>query len=72
MWKEIAKGAKKTVSEVPTLVYPRAPDEITPYLGFRHITGVLEWRPYQKGRYVAQLVEEGNAEISAGDHTIHW
>ena len=62
-WKEIAKGAKKTVSEVPILVY-RERREVTPYLGFRHITGVLEWRPYQKGRYVAQLVEEGNLDFA--------
>jgi len=32
----------------------------TPYLGFRHITGVLEWAPYQKARYIAQLIEGHN------------
>jgi len=57
-WTEIADEAKKTVSELPTLVYNHR-REITPYLGFRHITGVLQWRPYQKGRYVSQLVEDG-------------
>jgi ParB-like chromosome segregation protein Spo0J len=62
-WTEIADGAKKTVSEVPTLVYSHR-REITPYLGFRHITGVLEWRPYQKGRYVAELVEEGKLDFA--------
>jgi hypothetical protein len=62
-WTEIANEAKKTVSEVPTLVYSER-QEITPYLGFRHITGVLEWRPYQKGRYVAQLVEEGKLNFT--------
>lgn len=62
-WTEIANAAKKTVSEVPTLVYDHR-SEITPYLGFRHITGVLEWRPYQKGRYVAQLVEEGKLDFA--------
>lgn len=62
-WTEIAGAAKKTVSEVPTLVYDHR-REITPYLGFRHITGVLEWRPYQKGRYVAQLVEEGKLDFA--------
>jgi hypothetical protein len=62
-WTDIARGAKKTVSEVPTLVYNQR-REITPYLGFRHITGVLEWRPYQKGRYVAQLVEDGKLDFA--------
>jgi hypothetical protein len=56
-WQEIAAGAQKKVNEVPTLVYADR-KEITPYLGFRHITGVLEWEPYQKGRYIAQLVED--------------
>src|SRR5262249_8283367 len=65
-WEDIASSAKKRVTEVPTLVYAER-KEITPYLGFRHITGVLAWRPYQKGRYVAQLVEQGKlgfAEIA--------
>jgi len=62
-WTEIADAAKKSVREVPTLVYSHR-REITPYLGFRHITGVLEWRPYQKGRYVAQLVEEGKLDFA--------
>lgn len=66
VWTEIAAAAKKTVKEVPTLEYHDR-QEITPYLGFRHITGVLAWRPYQKGRYVTQLVEDGKlgfAEIA--------
>ncbi len=62
-WTKIADEAKKTVSEVPTLVYSHR-REITPYLGFRHITGVMQWRPYQKGRYVAQLVEDGKLNFA--------
>lgn len=62
-WVQIASDAKKSVREVPTLVYGDR-REITPYLGFRHITGVLEWRPYQKGRYVAQLVEQAKLDFA--------
>jgi hypothetical protein len=65
-WKKIADAGKYAVTEVPTLLYATR-REITPYLGFRHITGVLEWRPYQKGRYISQLVEDdklGFAEIA--------
>jgi len=58
-WKEIARLPKARPDRVPTLVYDTR-KEITPYLGFRHITGVLPWRPYQKGRYVAQLIEKLN------------
>jgi hypothetical protein len=62
-WTDVAASAKKTVKEVPTLEYQER-KEVTPYLGFRHITGVLAWRPYQKGRYVAQLVEQGKLEFA--------
>jgi len=56
-WEELSKKRRFKILEVPILEYDRR-EEITPYLGFRHITGVLEWRPYQKGRYIAQLVEK--------------
>jgi hypothetical protein len=57
-WKVLSGERRKHVKEVPILEYPSRA-EITPYLGFRHITGVLPWRPYQKGRYIAQQVERG-------------
>jgi ParB-like chromosome segregation protein Spo0J len=56
-WLELSASRKKRVVTVPILEY-RKRSEITPYLGFRHITGVMQWRPYQKARYIAQLVED--------------
>lgn len=56
-WHELSSSRKRRITNVPALVYPRRED-VTPYLGFRHITGVLEWEPYQKARYIAQLVEQ--------------
>jgi hypothetical protein len=56
-WQEISKARVKTVAEVPILEYADR-REITPYLGYRHITGVLPWRPYQKARFICHLVEE--------------
>jgi hypothetical protein len=57
-WQELSNSRKKRVEALPILEYgDRA--EVTPYLGFRHITGVMQWGPYQKARYIAQLVEEG-------------
>jgi ParB-like chromosome segregation protein Spo0J len=55
-WQELSTNRKKLVKSVPILEYAKR-SEITPYLGFRHITGVMQWRPYQKARYIAQLVE---------------
>lgn len=31
--------------------------EVLPYLGFRHITGVKQWEPLAKARYIEQLFE---------------
>lgn len=56
-WQELSQGRKKRVTSVPILEYQKR-EEITPYLGFRHITGVMQWRPYQKARYISQLVED--------------
>jgi len=62
-WDELSKNRKHIVRDAPILVYERREDVI-PYLGFRHITGVLEWKPYQKARYITQLVE-------LASHTFH-
>lgn len=62
-WQALAASAKEKITETPTLEY-EAREQITPYLGYRHITGVLPWRPYQKGRYVADLIEEYDKDFS--------
>lgn len=55
-WRELSKNRSKIVKSVPILEYDNR-NQVTPYLGFRHITGVMQWRPYQKARYISQLVE---------------
>jgi hypothetical protein len=50
---EQAAGLQKGVSGV--LFESR--DEIIDYLGFRHITGIKEWEPLAKARYLKQLWE---------------
>jgi hypothetical protein len=62
-WRDLSINRKKIVEAVPILEYLRR-DEITPYLGFRHITGVLQWRPYQKAKYICQLVERQSMTFS--------
>lgn len=42
---------------VPVLVR-RSRAEILPYLGFRHITGVKQWDPLAKARYIEQLFND--------------
>jgi hypothetical protein len=52
------KARVEALETVPTVEYATR-EEIVPYLGFRHITGVRTWNPYAKARYVAGLVEAG-------------
>ncbi len=48
---------------VPVVVLPdRA--AATPIIGFRHISGILQWQPYAQARYVARLVDEEGMSFS--------
>ncbi|PIV33801.1 MAG: hypothetical protein COS34_05750 [Lysobacterales bacterium CG02_land_8_20_14_3_00_62_12] len=41
-------------NDIPALVFQRR-EEILGYLGYRHITGIKEWSPLAKARYLKQL-----------------
>jgi hypothetical protein len=56
-WQQLARDRQTSVTSIPILVYEKRSD-VTPYLGFRHITGVMQWQPYQKAKYICQLVED--------------
>jgi hypothetical protein len=45
------------LSQLPVIVYPDRKDVI-PYLGVRHITGVVKWNPYPKARYIANMIKQ--------------
>ena len=57
---EIAKTAKP-----PSLLFKRIPyirvssrEEIESFLGFRHVTGIKEWKPAEKAEFIAKLIDE--------------
>ncbi len=58
MW-EIANRAKYKPCFVPIVESPNR-TEVLPYLGFRHITGIKQWEPLAKARYIEQLFELTN------------
>ena len=43
---------------VPAVLFARR-DDVLEYLGFRHITGIKEWDPLEKARFLSQLRERG-------------
>jgi hypothetical protein len=60
-WEEIAKGAKpaaKLFEKIPYLLAAERED-VEAFTGFRHVTGIEEWRPAEKAEYIAKLVDKG-------------
>jgi hypothetical protein len=52
---ELSEMAAPNLSQsISAVIFPKR-DDIVDYLGFRHITGVKEWGPLSKARYLRQL-----------------
>lgn len=62
-WRELSKQCaphRASIATVGVTVYPSRDDiDITAYIGFRHVTGVLKWPALEKARFIADLVEGG-------------
>lgn len=69
-WPRPSEQEFEGLTRIPTVCYTTR-EEVVPYLGFRHITGVKTWDPFAKARYVTGLVESGvpfeDVERSIGD-----
>ena len=63
-WEELAlRGSIGAADLVPVVVLPdRA--SATPIIGFRHISGILQWQPYAQARYIARLVDEDGLDFA--------
>ncbi len=58
-WDEIIANKK-----IPPNLFARIPylvadsrDEVDAFLGFRHVTGIKEWKPAEKAEFIAKLIE---------------
>jgi len=65
---EASNSAKKSTDEltmIPSIIFPERKD-ILKYLGYRHITGIKDWKALEKARYMysmyQQLKDEGSIE----------
>ncbi|HHQ4309163.1 TPA: ParB N-terminal domain-containing protein, partial [Serratia fonticola] len=65
----IANDTTNKLSELQVLPVIVRDDraEILPYLGFRHITGVKQWEPLAKARYIEQLFQTTPNNMDAGE-----
>lgn len=65
-WPEPSPEVTDDLRILPVIVYnTRA--EIVPYLGVRHIVGIQKWDSYAKARYIAMMVNTGNAIDDVAD-----
>lgn len=57
-WEEIADGSSVSMETIVPVVLAPNREACTPIIGFRHISGILQWVPYAQARYVASLVDQ--------------
>lgn len=49
----------KLFTNVPYILVDDRKD-VSAFLGFRHVTGIKEWRPAEKAEYIAKLIKDDN------------
>lgn len=60
-WRSLVEGTspsriKDLSTQIPYMLMPdRA--SVKAYLGFRHVTGIKEWRPAEKAQFIADLID---------------
>ncbi len=53
---------RETVRRIKVMVYKdRSSADLIAYIGFRHVTGVLQWPSLEKANFIAQRIEEGKS-----------
>lgn len=63
-WNRLASEAHIALDQrVPVVVVPDR-RTVTPIIGFRHITGILQWKPYAQARYIARLVDSDRMDYA--------
>jgi hypothetical protein len=55
-WPELERDVRDDLSKLPVIVYPSR-DQVVPYLGVRHITGIKKWEAYAKARYIIDMLD---------------
>lgn len=65
---QIVKASNYFPKEIPCIVFSSKSD-IESYLGFRHVTGIKEWSPLAKARYLTNLISTTyQDEFNAGTY----
>lgn len=59
-WKEIAesKATPEGLFEKIPYIEVGSREEIESFLGFRHVTGIKEWKPAEKAEFIAKMIDD--------------
>lgn len=59
-WAEIAESGKPSRDLFTRIPYIEigSREEVEAFLGFRHVTGIKEWKPAEKAEYIAHLIDD--------------
>jgi hypothetical protein len=64
-WKDLISpfpsSAFKRLERIPYILEPNR-RSVQSYLGFRHVTGIKEWKPAEKAQFIAHLIEDENLD----------
>jgi hypothetical protein len=56
--KRVTPELRAAIERVDVIVFADPKDEVVDaYMGFRHVSGTLQWPPEEKARYIEQLIE---------------
>ncbi|WP_292790647.1 MULTISPECIES: ParB N-terminal domain-containing protein [unclassified Microbacterium] len=71
-WKQLAASlgpvVRDDIKSLNVRVYPDRDDpEVSAYIGFRHVTGVLPWPALEKASYIARLASRGASYIELAE-----
>jgi hypothetical protein len=59
-WRDLVEGETLPPNLFQRIPYLKVDDrsDVEAFLGFRHVTGIEEWRPAEKAAYIARMVDE--------------
>jgi hypothetical protein len=60
-WLELVRDTPPPAALFDRVPYIQIDDrkDVASFLGFRHVTGIKEWRPAEKAEYITRLIDEG-------------
>jgi len=65
-WDDSEKRIKYDLNKVPVIGYENR-EELTNFLGFRHVAGILKWDPLMKARFIHHLVDRHGTKADFSD-----